>query len=55
MLTRIATALAAAVIAFTTFAHAAGNGNRDNEYTPGSAQYCVPQYDSSGAQKVPYC
>jgi hypothetical protein len=51
----LAAALAVAVIALTTSAHAAPNGNRDEGYAPRSAQYCVPQYDSSGAQKGPYC
>jgi len=51
----LAAALAVAVIAFTTSAHAARNGNRDYGHTPRSEQYCVPQYDSSGAQKEPYC
>jgi hypothetical protein len=47
-------ALAAAVIAFASCAYA-GNGSRDNELTSNAAQYCVPQYDSSGAQRPPYC
>ena len=54
MQTYIMIALAAAIIAFASCAHA-GNGNRDDERTAKPAQYCVPQYDTSGAQRAPYC
>ena len=33
----------------------AGNGSRNNEFTSETAQYCIPQYDSSGVQRAPYC
>jgi len=54
MQTNIMIALAAAAIAFGGWAHA-GNGNRDDAFTAKPAQYCVPQYDTSGAQRAPYC
>jgi hypothetical protein len=41
-----------AIIAVECPALVAGSGNRDNEYK--SSQYCVPQDDIPGAQRV-YC
>jgi hypothetical protein len=34
---------------------AASNGRRDDGFTSQNSQYCIPQYDSSGAQRAPYC
>jgi hypothetical protein len=51
---KLTLALAAAVIAFASCA-LAGNGSRNNEFTSETAQYCIPQYDSSGVQRAPYC
>jgi hypothetical protein len=55
MSTKITTAFMAAVIAFASPAFPAGKGNRDNERTFKSAQYCVPEYDIPGAQNTIYC
>ena len=55
MPSKITMALAAAAIAFATSAYAARSHIRDNESASEPAQYCVPQYDSSGAQRPPYC
>ncbi len=55
MSTKITTAFVAAVIAFASPAATAGNGNRNNEHTFKSAQYCVPEYDIPGAQNTVYC
>jgi hypothetical protein len=52
--TGVKMAYAAALIALTLSAAAAGPGNRDNEYTYKSAQYCIPQDDRPGETRV-YC
>jgi hypothetical protein len=55
MSTKITIAFVAAVIAFASSAPTAGNGNRNNEHTFKSAQYCAPEYDIPGAQNTVYC
>jgi len=54
MSNRIATALAAAVIALASPALTAANGNRNNESTIKLAQFCIPQDDIPDAPTV-YC
>ena len=53
--TRITMIVASAVIAVSSHALATSNAKRNDGFAPQSSQYCVPQYDSSGAQRAPYC
>jgi hypothetical protein len=55
MSTKITTAFVAAVIAFASPAPTAGNGNRNDEHTFKSAQYCVPEHDIPVARNTIYC
>ena len=55
MSSKITLALVSAIIAFTPPALAAGNGNRDNEYTYKLAQYCMPQHDELPGTTRLYC
>jgi hypothetical protein len=54
MSTKITTALVVAVIAFSSPAASVGNGNRNNEHTFKSAQYCMPKHDTPAAARI-YC
>jgi hypothetical protein len=55
MSTKLAIAFVAVIVASALPALAAGNANRDNEYTYKLAQFCVPQHDElPGATRV-YC
>jgi hypothetical protein len=55
MSTKLTTAFVAAVIAMTSPALPAGNGNRDNEHSYKSAQYCMPPPDEFPATTSIYC
>jgi hypothetical protein len=55
MSTKVTTAFVAAVIASASPAPTADNGNRNNEHTFKSAQYCAPEYDLPGSQSTVYC
>ena len=55
MSTKVTMAFVAVVIALALPALAGGNGNRDNEYTYKSAQYCIPQLDELPGTTRVYC
>ena len=55
IVSQIMMAILSVVIALTSPSLAASNGRRDNGFMSRDSQYCVPQYDSSGAQRAPYC
>ena len=55
MSTKIRMAFVPIIIALAVPALAAGNGNRDNESTYKSAQYCIPQFDELPGTTRVYC
>ena len=55
MSTKITMAFVAAVITFASSALAAGTGDRDDQYTFKSAQYCIPQLDEPPGTTRVYC
>ena len=55
MSTKVAVAFVAVIVALPLSALAAGNGNRDNEYTYKLAQYCMPQHDELPGTTRVYC
>jgi hypothetical protein len=55
MSTKITMAFVAAVITFASSALAAGTGDRDDQYTCKSAQYCIPQLDEPPGTTRVYC
>jgi hypothetical protein len=52
---KVMMAVVSAVFAISSPALAASNGTRDNGFMSQTAQYCMPQYDDSGAQRLLYC
>jgi hypothetical protein len=55
MSTKVAVFFVAVIVALPLSALAAGNGNRDNEYTYKLAQYCMPQHDELPGMTKVYC
>ena len=55
MSTKITMIFVLAVIVLAPPALAAGDGNRDNEYTYTFAQYCIPQFDEPPGTTKVYC
>jgi hypothetical protein len=55
MAAKVMMAVVSAVLAISSPALAASNGTRDNGFMSQTAQYCMPQYDDSGAQRLLYC
>jgi hypothetical protein len=55
MSTKVRMAFVPIIIALAVPALAAGNGNRDNESTYKSAQYCIPQFDELPGTTRVYC
>jgi hypothetical protein len=55
MSTKITMAFVAAVITFASSALAASTGDRDDQYTFKSAQYCIPQLDEPPGTTRVYC
>ena len=54
--TKITLAIISALVACSSTALAASNiGSRDDGFVSQTSQYCMPQDDSSGTQRQPYC
>jgi hypothetical protein len=55
MSTKVTMALVATIVALALPTLAAGNGERDDEYTYKLAQYCIPQLDELPGTTRVFC